>query len=120
MKFTRSAAIVLVLCAFSAFAKDKNEGKLTLQNSTAVGSTNLKPGEYKIAFDDVGPSVEVRFLQGKTVVATANASVMENASRQTGVAVTTAEAGKTRIIKQIDFGKRTLTFVSGEGAVQGQ
>jgi len=120
MNFTRSAAIVLVLCAFSAFAKDKNEGKFTLQNSTTVGSTNLKPGEYKFAFDDMGSSVQVKFLQGKTVVATANASVMENTLRQAGVAVTTAEAGNTRIIKQIDFGKRTLTFASGEGAVQGQ
>ena len=120
MKFTRSAAIVLVLCAFSAFAKDKNEGKFTLSNSTTVGSTELKPGEYKFAFDDSGSSVQVKFLQGKSVVATANASVMENTSRQRGVAVTTGEAGNTRIIKQIDFGKRTLTFVSGEGAVQGQ
>jgi len=51
MNFTRSAAIVLVLCGFNAFAKDKNEGKFTLQSST-----NLKPGEYKFAFDDVGSS----------------------------------------------------------------
>ena len=120
MKSTRSAAIVLILCALSAFAKDKNEGKITLSNSATIGSTELKPGEYKFAFDDVGSSVQVKFLQGKTVVATANASVMENTLRQSGVAVTTAEAGNTRIIKQIDFGKRTLTFVSGEGAVQGQ
>jgi len=120
MNFTRSAAIILVLCAFSAFARDKNEGKFTLQTSTTVGSTELKPGEYKFAFDDTGSSVQVKFLQGKTVVATANASVMENTSRQRAVAVTTRQEGNTRIIEQIDFGMRTLNLVSGAGAIQGQ
>jgi hypothetical protein len=122
MNLKRSAAMVVIVaaCALSAFGKDKNQGTFTLLKSTTVGSTELKPGDYKFEFDGTGSPVQVKFLRGKDVVATANASVMESSLRQQGVAVTTRETGNTRIIEQIDFGKRTLTLASGEAAVQGQ
>ena len=73
MKFMKYSA-VLALVAFSlslgAFAKDRNEGKFTLSDPATVGSTQLKPGDYKATWEGSGSDVQVKILQGKNVVAT--------------------------------------------------
>ena len=42
-----------------------------------VNGTQLKPGDYKVEWDGTGPDVQVSFLQGKKVVATVPAKVVE-------------------------------------------
>jgi hypothetical protein len=115
MKFVKSSA-VLALVALSlslgAFAKDKNEGKFTLSNPASVGSTQLRPGDYKATWEGSGSDVQVKILQGKNVVATSSAKLVDNPTRQDSVTV--SGDGGARTLDQIDFssGHKSLVFAS--------
>lgn len=80
MKFaTVSKSVVLgvaLLLASSAFAAS-TKASLQLSNPVTVNGTTLKAGDYKVQWDGDGPNVEVSFTQGKTVVAKAQAHVVE-------------------------------------------
>ena len=64
-------ALMLTLSAFAA-----SKGSLQLGNPVTVNGTTLKAGEYKVQWEGSGPNVEVSILQGKNVVATATAHVV--------------------------------------------
>ena len=119
MKFVKYSAL-LALVAFSlslvAFGKDKNEGKFTLNDPTQIGSTQLKPGVYKATWEGTGSEVQVKILQGKNVVATASAKVVD--SPQGVDSVTLGTAGTTKTLEEIDFGgqHKALVFSSQETA----
>jgi hypothetical protein len=79
MKFaTVSKTVVMglaLLLTSSAFAATK--ANLTLNNPTTVNGTKLKAGEYKLEWDGTGPNVQVNVLQGKKVVVTVPAKVVD-------------------------------------------
>jgi hypothetical protein len=108
MKFaTVSKSLVMglaVLLASSAFAATK--ASLTLLSPTTINGAKLKPGDYKLQWDGSGPAVEVRILQGKTVVAKVPAKVVDlNAPSQNNAAV----------VKRNDDGTSSLAGVRFEG-----
>jgi len=119
MKFVKYSAL-LALVAFSlslgAFAKDKNEGKFTLSDSAQVGSTQLKPGTYKATWEGTGSDVQVKILQGKNVVATTSAKLVDQS--QGLDSVTLRNNGGTKTVDEIDFGgqHKALVFNSQETA----
>jgi hypothetical protein len=119
MKFVKYSA-VLALVAFclslSAFAKDRNEGKFTLADPASIGSTQLRPGDYKATWEGTGSDVQVKILQGKNVVATTSAKLVDNPTHQDSVTVK-GEPG-ARSIDEIDFGgpRKSLVFGSATTA----
>lgn len=119
MKFVKYSAL-LALVAFSlslaAFAKDKNEGKFTLNDPAQIGSTQLKAGSYKATWEGSGSDVQVKILQGKDVVATTSAKLVD--SPQGVDSVTLGTAGPTKTVEEIDFGgqHKALVFSSPETA----
>jgi hypothetical protein len=119
MKLVKYSA-VLALVAFSlsltVFAKDRNEGKFTLDDPATLGSTQLHPGDYKATWEGTGSEVQVKILQGKNVVATTSAKLVDNPSRQDSVTVK-GEAG-SRSIDEIDFAgaRKGLVFGSATTA----
>jgi len=64
-----------LMLASSAFAASK--GSLQLSNAVTLNGTTLKAGEYKVQWEGSGPNVEISILQGKNVVATATAHVVD-------------------------------------------
>jgi len=64
-----------LMLASSAFALSK--GSLQLSNAVTLNGTTLKPGEYKVQWEGSGPNVEVSILQGKNVVATTTAHMVD-------------------------------------------
>ena len=92
------AIVTLGLCA-GLFAKDKNEGKFTLVDSIQVGSNQLKPGEYKAIWDGTGPDVQVKILQGKNVVVTVPAKLVDESSGQDSVTV----SNPNKSLQEINF-----------------
>jgi hypothetical protein len=127
MKFGNSIAIVAVLASglsLSAFAKDKNETKVTLTDTVQVGSTEVKPGDYKLQWDGNGPDVQVKVVKGKDVVATVPAKLTENKTSLGTNAVTTGVSGNAKTLNQVDFagGKQSLVFIdaSATQAANGQ
>ena len=69
---------VALLLASSAFAATK--GNLSLRHATNVNGTTLSPGEYKMEWDGAGPNVQVNIVQGKKVVATVPAKLVDVSS----------------------------------------
>jgi|HubBroStandDraft_6_1064221.scaffolds.fasta_scaffold48786_2 hypothetical protein len=115
MKLGRLIAIVAVLASgltLSAFAKDKNETKVTFTDPIQVGSTQLKPGDYKLQWDGNGPDVQVKVVKGKDVVATVPAKLIENKSSLGTNSVTTGSNSNSKTLNQVDFdgGKQSLKF----------
>src|SRR5438445_7058820 len=117
MKFMKYSA-VLALVAFSlslgGFAKDRNEGKFTLSNPASVGSTQLQPGDYKATWDGSGSDVQVKILQGKNVVATTSAKLVQKEQPAPYSAVTLSNPSNgTATLNELSFNKRKESLVFG-------
>jgi hypothetical protein len=112
MKYVALLALVASSLTLGAFAKDKNEGKFTLSDPVQLGSTQLKPGDYKVVWDGTGSDVQVKILQGKNVVATTPAKLVDKPTSQDSVSLGTANGKKTLL--EIDFGglRKSLVFDS--------
>jgi hypothetical protein len=106
---------IVVLLAFglslSAFAKDKNETRLTLSDSVQIGAADLKPGDYKLQWKASGPDVQVKVLKGKNVVATVPAKLVQAKSGDDDT-ITIRTVGNLKTLAEVDFagGKQSLVF----------
>jgi hypothetical protein len=114
MKLGKYVAIVAVLVSLSliAFAKDKNETRVTFSEKVQIGSTEVKPGDYKLQWDGNGPDVQVRIVKGKDVVATVPAKLLANKSTQGFNAITIRDFDTVNQLDQVDFagGRQSLVF----------
>jgi hypothetical protein len=120
MKFAKYAALVALatfVLSLGAFAKDKNEGKFTLSEPAQVGSTQLKPGDYKATWEGSGSDVQVKIQQGKNVVATSSAKLVSKPNGTDAVTLGNAN-GSTKTLDEVDFSKtkQALVFSSSETA----
>src|ERR1700751_3383652 len=114
LKFGALALVAAVLLSMGAFAKDKkdkNEGKFTLADSAQIGSTQLKPGDYKAEWDGTGSDVQVKILQGKNVVATTSGKLVDKPIAQDSVTLGGGSASKT--VDEIDFAHFHKALVFG-------
>jgi hypothetical protein len=77
-----------------------------------IGSTQLKPGNYKVEWQGTGPAVQVSFQQnGKTVV-TVPATLKTNDDQVTQDSVMTEATGAdTTELTEIDFGRQKEALV---------
>jgi hypothetical protein len=101
MKYFALFAFVATL-TLGAFAKNQNEGKFTLSDNVQLGSTQLKPGDYKATWEGTGSDVQVKILKGKEVVAAVPAKLEGKTSGQDSVSLGNANGIKTLV--GIDFG----------------
>jgi hypothetical protein len=119
LKFGALALAALLVLSLGSFAKDKNnnEGKFTLTNSAQIGSTQLKAGDYKAAWEGTGSDVQVKILQGKNVVATTSAKLVDKQNASDSVTLGGADSN-ARTVDEIDFAhaKKALVFGSAQTA----
>jgi hypothetical protein len=118
-KYSVWFALLAVCISMSAFAKDKNEGKFTLSSPAQVGSTQLQPGDYKATWEGSGEDVQVKILQGKSVVATTSAKLVQNQQPAPYSAVTLSTPTNGRAtVNGLSFDRRkeSLVFSSAESA----
>jgi hypothetical protein len=113
LKLLALLSISAMLSPFGAFARDKNQHSVDIFDSVQVGSTQLKPGNYKVEWQGTGPAVQVNFLQFGKTVATAPATLQSN-NQVTHDEVVTDSTG-SKALREIDFAhqKETLTFTQG-------
>ncbi len=111
MKYFALLVFVATL-TLGAFAKGPNEGKFTLSDNVQLGSTQLKPGDYKATWEGTGSEVQVKILKGKEVIATVPAKLEDKPSGQSSISVGTANGAKTLV--GVDFGglRKGLVFDS--------
>jgi hypothetical protein len=121
MKTWKNIAIVAVLAfglSLNAFAKDKNETRVTLSDSVQVGTTGLKPGDYTLQWEGNGPDVQVKVLKGRNLVATVPARLEQGTSGRNADAITIRSVSNVKTLDQVDFagGKRSLVFGEATGS----
>jgi hypothetical protein len=121
MKVTKSLLIGLaLLLATSAFAA--NKGSLSFTDTVSVGGTQLKPGNYKVAWEGSGPSVELSIMKGKDVVAKTSARMVErDKASSSDAAVINNNGDGSKSLSEIRFaGKKYAIAVGGAEAAQAE
>lgn len=108
LKYLGGAALAgLLLLPVSTFAKDKNEGALTLSDPVQVGTTVLEPGQYKVEWHGAGPTVNVDFLRDKKTVATTSAKLVGYTSGPDDFVTEPAKgAAQNSTLVEVDFAKQ--------------
>jgi hypothetical protein len=104
----------------SAHAARDNARSVEIFDVVQIGTTELKPGHYKVEWQGTGPAVEVSFLRnGKTVV-TAPGTLKTNDDQVTQDSILTQATGTgSSTLKEIDFRhlKQALVFEQNPGGM---
>jgi hypothetical protein len=111
-KYIAMVAVLASSVSLNAFAKDKNDTRVTFSEKVQIGASELAPGDYKLQWDGNGPDVQVKVVKGKDVVATVPAKLLANKSTQRGDAITLRANANVNQLDQVDFagGRQSLIF----------
>src|SRR5258707_14725244 len=112
-KFTLST-VVLVLLSVSAWAGDKMKANIQIEQTIHVGSTQLGPGAYKMTWTESGSNAQVTFSQGKNVIATLPAHVIQTRSGFRSPATHTDSSPST--LAEVELPVAFLSVRSGNAA----
>ena len=108
MKFSNTSKGLLLglalLLATSAFAA--NKGSLQVSDTVNVSGKSLAAGEYNVKWEGTGPNVELNIFQGKKVVATIPARLID---------LDRSAPGNTSVIKRNGDGSKTLSEIRFAG-----
>jgi len=112
-KYFAILVTLALLTPLSLFAADKTSRSVTIADPVTVGTTQLKPGDYKLEWEGTGPAITVNFVQNGKTVATAPAKLQTDDSnvKQNDVIMDRSDANN-QTLKEIDFShhKEALTF----------
>jgi hypothetical protein len=106
-------AVLMTTVAFAA-----NKGSLQVSDTVTVSGKQLKPGDYKVSWEGTGQNVELKITQGKEVVATVPAHMVDlNRPSSDNAAVVNNNSDGTRSLSEIRFsGKKFALAIGGETA----
>jgi len=106
--FSLIAVFALFLPAF-AIAKEKDAGKLQLNDSVRIGTTQLTPGNYTVEWNGAGPVVKVNFLENHKIVANSTARIIDlkKPATEDAYVLKPVKNAKAQTIEEIDFANRT-------------
>jgi hypothetical protein len=107
-----------LLLATSVFAANNNKGSMQVTDSVTVNGKQLPAGEYTVKWDGAGPNVELNILQGKNVVATVPARMvdLEQSSNRDSV-ITNVNSDGRKSLNEIRFsGKKYAFAINAESA----
>jgi hypothetical protein len=110
MKFTHVLSSLLLAFIFSlpSFAATRSK-EITLSQTTRIGTAELKPGTYRVAWNGNGPDVEVDFLKDRKVVLTTNAK-LGHARNERDSINTRRTTPDSEILEELDFKNAQLVF----------
>ncbi len=106
--------VLFATLTLSAFAADRDFYQayfITLHETTTVGNTVLKPGNYKIVFEKNQNTSRVTFRQFDNVIASAHALVIAGSPTKSVQVISETTLGGTPHVKLIQLGKYNETIV---------
>jgi hypothetical protein len=110
----RYALLALALTfAVGAAAKSKTES-ITLRQDANLNGTNLPAGTYVVKYDIDGSTANVKFIQGKKEVASAQGQVKTIEKKVSLSQIVFNDPGRS--IQEIDFGGRDTAITFGATA----
>jgi len=108
---------LVLLVPLRAFARPKNEHSVVIAESVQVGSTQLKPGTYKVEWEGNGPSLRVSFMENGKTVATAEGKMVDKDRPSLYDDIVVGTAGKSQTLKEISFrGKKETLVITSDQA----
>jgi hypothetical protein len=102
-----------VLLATSAFAS--NKGTLQLTDAAVVSGKQLPAGDYSVKWEGSGSNVQLSIMQGKNVVATTPARVVDlgqSADNDSAVIRTNADGSKS--LTEVRFNGKKFALAIGD------
>lgn len=118
VQYVAALSTLALMFPLGAMARDKNEHSVDFSDATQVGSTQLMPGTYQVAWQGDGPNVQVNFEQNGKTVATVPGTLKEHDTAITqDQMLTDSTDSKTTQLKELDFGhqKEALIFDQSNG-----
>jgi len=101
-----------LLLATSLFAA--NKGSLQVVDPLIVNGTQIAPGDYTVKWEGAGPTVELNILQGKNVIATVPARLVDLIhTPERNSAVTTVNSDGKKSLNEIRFSGRKYALAIG-------
>ena len=110
MKLTHVLASLLLSIMFSlpSFAATRNK-EITLSQTTRIGTAELKPGTYRVAWNGNGPDVAVAFFKDRKVVITTNAKLGHARNERDSIHFHETNSDSA-ILEELDFKNIQLVF----------
>jgi len=114
-KYIAPFAFAVLALSPAAFARSRNEGNLSLNETARVGSTKLQPGNYKVEWKQgAGDAVKIDVLKHGKPVATVDGKLKEMARPSAYDSVTTKPlSDNTKAVEEIEFDNRKEALVIG-------
>ena len=98
MKRLLAFVSLLALVSLPSFAASQKSKTLTLTDPIQVAGKQLKPGEYKLKWDDTNNgSTTVTFTQGKDIVATVPAQIKQEKNVSNAAMETNTSGGQNQL-----------------------
>ncbi|MFZ0733664.1 MAG: hypothetical protein WAM79_15180 [Candidatus Sulfotelmatobacter sp.] len=113
LNYVAIVGTVAMLSPLALFAATKTARNVNIGDPVVVGTTHLKPGNYKVEWEGTGPAVQVNFLHDGKIVATAPATLhTEDAQVTQNDVITDKTSTNGERLKEIDFQhqKEALVF----------
>jgi len=109
----------VVLAATTGFAASK--GSVELHHPTSIGGKTLPSGSYKVQWEGAGDQVDLKFYQGKNVVASTSARLMtiERPLASDAVLVSPNSDGSVSLARINFGGKKYALEINGAGGASG-
>ena len=101
-----------MLMSAAAFAGEKET--METQKAMTVNGNPLPAGKYTVTWEGSGPSVELKFLKGKNVVATAPAQVVNQKNTVSGGIVTRKDNESVALTQIRPEGKKYVLSIGAE------
>ena len=112
------AALALMLTVSAVAADSTHKASFEIAAPAQVNGTQLPAGEYVAKWEGSGPSVQVSIMQGRKVVATVPAQVvqLEQATRGSETELKTSPNGERELTKLRFDGKKYSLDLGSESA----
>ncbi|MFZ1136268.1 MAG: hypothetical protein WAN69_15060 [Candidatus Korobacteraceae bacterium] len=112
MKYKLVVALML-MAPVALLAAPKDSANVTFTQTVNINGTAVPPGDYHVVWQGTAPSMEATILQGKKVVASAPATLVNTKSAYDGAVETSDGNGNSKVLEAIDWSNRSLRFGQG-------
>jgi hypothetical protein len=120
LKYPALLSALVLIFSLSSFArnKDNNDHSVSITDPVHVGSTQLKPGNYKVEWQGTGPDVQVSFMQDGKTVATLPGTLKTDDTQITQDAIVTDTAGNNAgALREIDFRRQKEAVIFSQSGM---
>ena len=113
--FAGVLAGMALMFATTALAAEK--GSLKLFDPTLVNGVELSPGDYTLQWEGTGNNVQLQIFQGKKVVATTTAALVQLKAPASQNLTSTKDAGNNaKTLTEIEFRGKSYALAIGNHA----